>query len=183
VSVNERLLTEYIAEHRSGGDADPRLYLNRVPDADRVELAALIDGYLARAPRAAFDPNDYKSSPASTTAQGLERSFRGSSGLWPALLPRLRAQAGLDPSQLAGRLAAQLGAAHNESKVGAYYEQMERGTLPPAGVSSHALETLAAIVDRSPAALAEAGMIGSSIQPEVAADDEWDETDVLFRGG
>jgi len=60
---------------------------------------------------------------------------------------------------------------------------MERGTLPPAGVSSHALETLAAIVDRSPAALAEAGMIGSSIQPEVAADDEWDETDVLFRGG
>ena len=48
----ERLLHEFIAEDRSGGDADPLAYLRRARGADRAELEALIDAYLP-APRAA----------------------------------------------------------------------------------------------------------------------------------
>src|SRR3954454_13632219 len=49
----EQVLREYIREHRAGGDADPREYLTRLDEgADRLELEALIDAYLERAPRA-----------------------------------------------------------------------------------------------------------------------------------
>ena len=51
----DRLLADYIAEHRAGGEADPREYLSRASPAERAELAALIDAYLARAPRQPFD--------------------------------------------------------------------------------------------------------------------------------
>ena len=51
----DRLLAEYVAEHRAGGEADPREFLSRASPAERPELAALIDAYLARAPRQQFD--------------------------------------------------------------------------------------------------------------------------------
>ena len=37
----DRLLAEYLAEHRAGGEADPRTYLSRVSPPHRAELAAL----------------------------------------------------------------------------------------------------------------------------------------------
>src|SRR5437667_88545 len=46
----DRLLREYIEEHRAGGEADPLAYVERLEGTDRAELEALIDAYLARAP-------------------------------------------------------------------------------------------------------------------------------------
>ena len=43
----DRLLADYIAEHRAGGEADPSEYLSRASPAHRRELAVLIDAYLA----------------------------------------------------------------------------------------------------------------------------------------
>src|SRR3954447_8768536 len=52
----EQVLREYIREHRAGGDADPRAFLERVEDpGDRLELEALIDAYLEHAPRLHVD--------------------------------------------------------------------------------------------------------------------------------
>ena len=51
----QHLLQQFIEEDRAGGTADPLAYLQRVEGADRSELEALLDGYLARAPRRAFD--------------------------------------------------------------------------------------------------------------------------------
>ena len=51
MSSVQRLLSAFIEEHRAGGDADPSAYLERVPYRERLALAALIDAYLARAPR------------------------------------------------------------------------------------------------------------------------------------
>ena len=49
----EQVLREYIREHRAGGEDDPRGYLARLSDEGyRLELEALIDAYLERAPRA-----------------------------------------------------------------------------------------------------------------------------------
>ena len=203
----DRLFREYVAEHQAGRTADPRNYLSRVSAAERAELAALIDTYLARAPREAFDPAAFRGSSAERTVHELERAIAGQAGLWPALLPRLRGRAGLKRSLVVERLAAALGVQEREDKVAGYYHQMEQGLLPAAGVSDRVLEALGRIVGETAQALREAG---SSLRPPsegpsalpaaafarrayaeaappaqapAAEVDEWDEVDELFRGG
>ena len=148
-----RLLEEFIAEDRAGGVADPLPYLARVTGLDRAELEALIDGYLARAPRRAFDRAAFEASPA----RGVAVSLAGLSGTWPALLPRLRDRARLRRAELVSRLTVELGVAGREAKVAGYYHAMEQGTLPAAGVSDRVLEALGRIVGESAAVLRAAG--------------------------
>src|SRR5215213_3287884 len=106
----DRLLGEYIAAHRAGQTADPAAYLARAPsDEDREELAALIDGYLARAPRRRWDPDAFHGSSAERVAEGLERAIGGAAGLWPVELPRLRERAQIRRTELVARLTSALG--------------------------------------------------------------------------
>ncbi len=153
----ERLIREFIAEDRSGGDADPLAYLQRARGTDRAELEALIDAYLARAPRRRVDPAADQPAAARRAADELTRAVAGRGGWWPALLPRLRAAARLRRSEVVDRLARDLGATEREAKVGAYYHAMEQGTLPAAGVSDRVLEALAVIVGTTAARLRDAG--------------------------
>ena len=205
----DRLLAEYIAEHRAGGEADPREYLSRAPTAQRTELAALIDTYLAHAPRRPFDQSRFRGSPAERTVDELERAIAGQAGLWPALLPRLRVRAGLKRSALVERLSGALGVSSRQDKVAGYYHQMEQGRLPAQGVSDKVLDALGQLVGESARTLREAGRAlsppgeGPSRAPAAAfarraysdadagdaaaapprARAEWDEVDELFRGG
>lgn len=213
MSTTDRLLADYVSEHRAGGEADPRAYLAKAPPEDRFELAALIDSYLLRAPRQAFDPETFRGSPAERTVDELERVLGGSAGLWPALLPRLRARAGLKRSELVQRLATSLGLPDRSDKVERYYHQMEQGLLPANGVSERVLEALARIVGETAQALREAGRsmggsggagarstpaappafarrtrleadaAGAVAASEPVGEDDWDEVDALFRGG
>lgn len=153
----ERLLSEFIAADRSGEDPDPAAYLGRARGTDRSELEALIDAYLAHAPRRAFDAAAFARSPARRVSDELARSLGGRSGLWPAVLPRLRDRARLKRADLVARLAAELGASGREAKVGAYYHAMEQGLLPGGGVSDRVLEALGMIVGESASVLREAG--------------------------
>jgi hypothetical protein len=206
----EQLLTEYIAQHQSQGDADPSSFLARVSPGDRMELATLIDGYLARAPRRAFDADAFRGSSAERTTDELERTLTGQAGTWPVLLPRLRDRAGLKRSELVERLAAALGAGDKAPKVAAYYHQMEQGTLPAAGVSERVLAALGEIVGEGVDRLRAAGeairpQLGGAPEPqavftrfttapgeasagriphtEPSAGEDEDEVDRLFRGG
>jgi hypothetical protein len=203
-----QLLSEYIAAQRSG-NTDPIAFLERAAPGEREELTALIDAYLARAPRRQLDEAAFRDSPSEAVVEALERSMDGEGGLWPALLPRLRAAAGLKRRELVERLAARLGASGREEKVGAYYHEMEQGLLPAAGVSDRVLEALAQITGTTLAALRDAG---AAIAPAGRGDSEtegvfarsavldaslaqtptsvpgqaeeaWDEIDELFRGG
>jgi hypothetical protein len=199
----DRLLSEYIAAHRAREDVDPGDYLGRADGADRAELAALIDAYLARAPRRHFDPQAYRESGMAEGVERLSRSLTGESGLWPSLLPRLRAAAKLKRSELVSRLARALGVADREDKVADYYHQMEQGLLPSEGVSDRVLEALAGMLGRSAEALREAGRTTEPPGPPAAAAPTfartapleaaaeppaapeaapWDEVDELFRG-
>ena len=204
----DRLLADYIAEHQAGGEADPGEYLSRASPAQRAELAALIDAYLARAPRQPFDQAAFRGSSAERTVDELERAIAGQAGLWPAVLPRLRDRAGLKRSALVERLAAALGARDRQDKVAGYYHQMEQGLLPARGVSDRVLEALGQIVGETSEALREAGRglrppgegpaatpaaafarrahaeAASAAPPEAppAQEGEWDEVDELFRG-
>lgn len=158
----DTLFREYIAEHRAGGEADPRGYLARVEGDDRIELAALIDGYLQRAPGAAWDPEAFAGSPAERLAAelaaewGLGEEAAEAHG-WGELLPALRQRARILRSDLAARLAAALGAPDEVERVAGYYHEMETGTLPPEGVSNRVLEALGEILGESAERLRAAG--------------------------
>jgi hypothetical protein len=153
----DRLLNEYVAEHRAGGEADPLEYLSRLEGTERQELAALIDSYLASAPRRDWDTAAFESSPARRVSESLERSLLGAGGMWPSLLPRLRERARLKRSEVVSRLAEALGFAPHRDKVGLYYHEMEQGLLPAEGVSTRVLEALGKILGQSAEALREAG--------------------------
>jgi hypothetical protein len=205
----EKLLHEFIEEDRAGGTADPLAYLQRVEATDRAELEALIDGYLARAPRRPFDRAAFARSPARAVADELGRALEGASGTWPALLPRLRHRAELRRAEVVARLAEELGAGGAQAgKVARYYHQMEQGTLPAAGVSDRVLEALGRVVGvtaerlreagrtaggppRSPAAAGAFARVGSpdpryveaeELMATEAPDEPRDEIDALFTG-
>jgi len=153
-----KLLQDVIdADRQSNGEADPAPYLARVSGTDRAELEALIDGYLARAPRRRFDAAAFDASPARDTAEALWRSLEGAGGTWPAVLPRLRHRAQITRHQLVRRLAESLGVADRETKVAAYSHAMERGALPAEGVSDRVLEALGRIVGEQAGRLRELG--------------------------
>jgi hypothetical protein len=167
----ERLLQEFIREDRQGGEADPLAYLARVQGAERAELEALIDGYLARAPRQPFDREAFEASGARAVAEEIGRTLGGVSGEWPALLPRLRHRARLRRAEVVARLAQELGASEAQhAKVARYYHGMERGTLPAAGVSDRVLQALAKVVGSTAEALRAAGSrAGAAATPEAAS--------------
>jgi hypothetical protein len=208
----ERLLIEYKEAHQGGGEADPRPYLARVSGVDRELLGGLIDAYLAEAPRRPFSAAAFGESRAAPVAEEVQRSLAGAGGMWPALLPRLRARARLRRAELVAELAARLGAQAQQDKVGLYYHQMEQGLLPESGVSETVLEALGKIVDSTGSALRKAGQMpapgpprtdegavftrATYGEPAAAAPgdesepaarerpaEEWDEVDRLFRGG
>jgi hypothetical protein len=204
----ERLLAEYKQAHRGGGDSDPRPYLERVSGVDRELLAGLIDAYMAGAPRRPFSAAAFRDSRAAPVAEDVQRSLAGAGGMWPALLPRLRARARLRRAEVVAQLAARLGAQAQQDKVGLYYHQMEQGLLPEPGVSETVLEALGKVVGSTASALRKAGQLpapgpprtdegavfarSTYGQPAAPADptqtpadrsEQWDEVDRLFRGG
>ena len=202
----DRLLSEYIEEHRKAGSADPRRYLEQVDGVDRKELEALIGGFLERAPRRRWDPTAYPQSSASVLVDRLDRTLHGASGRWPTVLPALRDKAKLRRNELVKRLATALGVEGREKKVETYYHEMEQGLLPARGVSMRVLEALGEIVGASADALRRAGESARWPAPPPASapvfartaagappaeparaaerpDVEWDEVDQLFRGG
>jgi hypothetical protein len=166
----EKLLHEFIAEDRAGGTADPLAYLDRVEGTDRVELEVLIDGYLARAPRRAFDQEAFDLSPARALAGEVGRALGGASGTWPALLPRLRHRAQLRRADVVERLAAELEVSDDAraAKVARYYHEMEHGTLPAAGVSDRVLQALGRVVGVTAQRLRDAGRSAGGVAPGAA---------------
>jgi hypothetical protein len=165
--------------------ADPLRYLDQVEGSERQELAALIDAYLARQPRRAFDAAVFAGSAAERLSQRLEHSLQGEAGLWPLVLPKLRAQADLSPAQLAEQLADALEVPNEQQRVARYYEDMEHGLLPAAGVTDQVLDKLSAIVGTSADALRRAGatLEQPSTTAQAASRPQWDAVDELFRGG
>jgi hypothetical protein len=163
----EQLFTEYVAQHRAG-DADPRPFLSRAEGGERIELAALIDGYLARSPGREWDAEAFKGSPAQLAAEqiagGWDLEEGGEAGAeealgWRELLPALRNQAQVMRRELVAKLADAVGHPGEAGRIGAYYHQMETGKLPAEGVSNRVLEALGGILGESAERLRAAGSV------------------------
>ncbi|MBA2241082.1 MAG: hypothetical protein H0W09_07565 [Solirubrobacterales bacterium] len=164
----ERLISEFTAAHRAGGEVDPRHYLNQVEGIERAELEALIDAYLDRAPGRRWDPEGFAGSRSEALIERFEqllgKASREPAGegeqlpTWSTLLPRLRNRAQLRRDALVSALAKALDLpAAKEEKVGLYYHRMEQGLLSPAGVSDRVIDALAAILSESAELLRRAG--------------------------
>jgi hypothetical protein len=150
------LLRRFIERYESGEPIAPADLLAQVQGTDRKELEALLDAYLARAPRRPFSAEAFASSPARPVVDDLAQSLEGIAGTWPVVLPRLRSRARLRRSELVSRLAAALGVADREAKVAVYYHAMEQGELDPAGVSDRVLDALARLTGTTARALRDA---------------------------
>lgn len=146
------------AAYRSGEAADPRPFLDQLTGPDRRELEALIDAFLASAPPRDYSPEAFAEFKQDPGRARLRRAVDARlAETWPALLPRLRAEARITRQTLVGRLAQALGVTGREEKVAAYYHRMEAGRLEPSGVSERVLEALGAIVGTSAERLRAAG--------------------------
>lgn len=171
-SVDE-IFSAFVREHRSGGEADPRAYLERArSEAERRELIALIEAYLRRAPGRRWDPDAFATSRAARVVDSilagveLEQEDREEETVgWAELLPELRHRLRIMRRDLVARLAEALGVPDHVEKVGAYYHRMELEDLPVEGISDRVLEALGSILQVSAETLRRAGSVRSGERP------------------
>ena len=157
----DRLFDQYLEAHRASGEADPREYLQQLEGTDQRELTALIDGFLATAPRREWDSAAYEASPSKRLVESIATDWAEEveSVDWRELLPSLRAAAKVKRADLVARLADAIGAGNQTEKVAAYYHQMETGQLPSEGVSNDVLKALGDIVGETAERIRAAGSV------------------------
>ncbi len=134
------LLSAYIVEHRREGRADPSPYLEAVGGADRAELAALIDHFLATAERQPFDAaafERFRSRPE--VVEMSQRIVRRE----PATLVGLRRRAGVTKQALGEHLARDLGVEGDAAQAKACYHDLETGAVNPERVRQGVWDSLA----------------------------------------
>lgn len=159
----EQIFRNYVAEHRGGGEADPQAFLAKAEGAERTELAALIDAYLAQSPGKAWDAAAFSGSPAERVteqiAAGWDLEKDEAQQGWRELLPALRNRAQVMRREVVDRLAQGLGHPAEAQEVASYYHRMELGQLPAEGVSNRVLDVLGEILGESGERLREAGSV------------------------
>lgn len=194
------ILGEFIAAWQAG--ERPRLpdYLERVPAADRHELAEQIQTYLLVAPEPSYDEATWSAMTADPMV-GAVAAAAMEPEPWPHLLPRLRERARLSLADVAGRLGLR---SDLEPKAEQLLSEMESGALDPSLPTRGLLERLATVLGVTPAALdwrggapagpgapllyrstAEEADYSVALLSEALVTDagDWDEADELFLGG
>jgi len=157
----EQIFRDYVTEHRAGDEANPQAFLAQAEGAERTELAALIDAYLAQSPGKTWDAAAFPGSPAERVteqiAAGWDLEEDEAQQGWRVLLPALRNRARVMRREVVERLAQGLGHPAESQQVAAYYHRMELGQLPAEGVSNRVLDVLGEILGESGERLREAG--------------------------
>lgn len=207
----DRVLSEFIDDWNAGRRPRVEDYLARVEPHERDQLADEIGSWLQVAPTPAYDDAALAEIRAAPAVRAAQDAFGTRSGLWPALLPRLRARAQLTVSGAAQRLAETLGFQGREAKVERYLAEMEEGSLEAERVSTRVLDGLGRVLGASAAELRRTGALSGPApaaatsaaffraddptsdqlqELEVMADAmlagapaEWDEVDEAFLGG
>ena len=214
MSIPDQVLSDFIDAWNAGRRPRVRDYLARLPDgAARDELADQISNWLELAPTPAYDDAARAAIRGEPVVAQLLASAESDAGLWPTVVPALRARAGLTVPQLAARLLERLSLDRAQSeRTRAYLERLERGALDPARVSRRLLDALGGVLGVPGGSLVESAAYGRGLRPAAAGGaifraeapaDEWlrgdietlsraamspapppmDELDRLFTGG
>src|SRR3954463_796711 len=143
----ERALSEFIDDWNAGRRPQVDEYLDRVPEAERAELANQLMTWLEIAPTPQYDDAAREAIAAEPVVQEAIGAMSSESGLWPALLPRLRSRAALSLRELASKLVSAVGLGGDaETKTERYLGELEAGSLDPGRVSRRVLEGLARVL-------------------------------------
>lgn len=145
----EAALSEFVKAFNAGERPNPREFIERVAEEDQRELEVLIELAIVESPPRVWDPKAFENSKLAASAEKVYDSFAEFEPAiaWPEALVAWRKRAEVKRSDLVERLAAALSVADKREKVGAYYHELETGTLQPTGVSRRVWEALAPIVD------------------------------------
>jgi hypothetical protein len=178
MSPTGKVLSEFIDAWNAGRRPRVGEYLARVPEGrDRDELAEQIGTWLELAPTPAYDPATRAQIRAEPTVQHVFAAVGKDAGLWPEVIPQLRARSGLSVGDLAARLVERFGLGRgSEERAADYLQRMERGELEAARVSRRLLDALGELLGASGRTLADAGRLGGAMRPAAAGG-------TLFRAG
>ena len=165
------ILGEFIAAWNAGERPRAADYLERVPPAERDDLADQIRTFMLIAPEPEYSEAAWAEMTAHpSVAAAAAAAFEAEPEPWPSLLPRLRERAGLSVRQVADRLGF-----GDRDKAAARLEQMERGELDARRPTRGLLERLAGVLGVDPDALDWRGVpgLGAPAAPAAAlrADD------------
>jgi len=178
MSSTEQVLSEFIDAWNAGRRPRALEYLARVPDGpERDELAEQIGTWLEIAPTPEYDPGTRAQIRGEPAVRHVFEAVGDDAGLWPAVIPQLRARTGLSIRQIAARLVERFEVGGgSEDRAAEYLERMERGELEAARVSRRLLDALGELLGASGRTLSDAGRLGGAMRPAAAGG-------ALFRAG
>jgi hypothetical protein len=170
MSTTDKVLSDFIDAWNAGERPRVREYLSRVPDgAERTELAEQISTWLEVAPAPELSPEARAQVRSEPAVEHVLSAVGDDAGLWPEVIPRLRARAGLSVGQVASRIVARFGlGTGSEERTADYLQRLERGELEPSRVSRRLLDALGELLGTSPGTLREAGRVGGGLRTAAA---------------
>ena len=167
MSTIEQVLSEFIDAWNAGRRPRVRDYLRRVPEGTaRDDLAEQITTWLEVAPPPAHDAAARAEIRREPIVARVFESVGDDAGLWPTVVPALRARAGLSVRDVAARLVEAVGLGRgDEERTADYLERLERGELPASRVSRRLLDALGGLLGASGGTLADAAGYGRGLRP------------------
>ena len=171
MSLADERFEQFVDSIRAGRRIDHLSLFEGLDRAGRLELADLMDGFVASERSAPTDLDSFEvTRNDDPNLERLGRAMNGVSGLWPAALPRLRNRAQLGRDELVSKLADEIGTPESREKVEEYYHRMEWGSLPASGVNDKVVDSLAGILGADPADLRKSGDFRGSASRDPAED-------------
>ncbi|MEA2289995.1 MAG: hypothetical protein QOD55_1992 [Solirubrobacteraceae bacterium] len=170
MSTTEQVLSDFIDAWNAGRRPSVREYLSRVPEgAPRDDLADQISTWLEVAPTPDYSDATRAEIRADPVVQHVFDAVGNDAGLWPQVIPQLRARAGLSVAQVATRLVERFGlGGGSQERTADYLERMERGELEPTRVSRRLLDALGELLGASGRTLSDAATFGGGLRPASA---------------
>lgn len=212
MSTTDQVLSEFIDAWNAGERPRVRDYLARLPDGpDRDALATELSTWLETAPTPAYAESTRAAIASEPLVADLFARADADAGLWPSVVPELRARAGLSISDLASRLVERFSLNRDDlPRTQHYLERLEHGALDPARVSRRLLDAVGSVLGVSGPSLSDTAVFsrglrasgGTLFRADGQADDQirrdlellsraalspapapMDEVDRLFTGG
>lgn len=168
--MTDQLFSDFVDAWNAGHRPQLADYLARLEDdTARREFAEQIVTFIDLAPPPAYSEQARAAIQAEPAVARVLAAAGGEGGLWPELLPELRARSSLSLAGLAARVRERFSLADTEQeRTAGFLSQMESGELEPAGVSRRLLDALGELLDTTAERLAEAGTFGRGLRPAAA---------------
>ena len=165
----DKILSDFIDAWNAGERPRVLDFLARAPDDERDALAEQITTWLELAPTPDYSDAARAAIRDEPAVRSVFATVGDDAGLWPELIPRLRARAGLSLADLAARVRERFGlGADDADRTVAYLDRLEHGDLEPARVSRRLLDALGDALGASGTTLRDAATFGRGLRPAAA---------------